>query len=218
MPILSSIGASSAKAFGFTASSAGPLIIGQAYKGGFFAGQISTAGNGVADYNLVIAPKSSGENPTAQWKTSNTSTSGTSSVIDGPTNSANMNDASHPAAQFCEGLTIGGFSDWYMPAKNELEVCYYNLKPTTQSNNTFSGSNTNAVPKRTANYSAGIPSQTSATDFQTGNTEAFATSSHFCSTEYSATNAWVQVFSNGNQTNLAKDLARYVRAVRRIAV
>jgi hypothetical protein len=24
------------------------------------------------------------------------------------------------AAQFCEGLTIGGFSDWYMPAKNEL--------------------------------------------------------------------------------------------------
>jgi hypothetical protein len=36
--------------------------IGAAYEGGFFAGQISTAGTGVADYNLVIAPKSSGEN------------------------------------------------------------------------------------------------------------------------------------------------------------
>jgi hypothetical protein len=130
--------------------------IGAAYQGGFFAGQISTAGNGIADYNLVIAPKSSGEDSSKQWKTSNTSTAGTSSVIDGPTNSANMNDASHPAAQFCEGLTIGSFSDWYMPAKNELEVCYYNLKPTTASNNTGSGTNTNAVPSRGSNYTAGI--------------------------------------------------------------
>jgi hypothetical protein len=30
-------------------------------EGGFFAGQISTAGNGIADYNLVIAPVSSGD-------------------------------------------------------------------------------------------------------------------------------------------------------------
>jgi hypothetical protein len=51
--------------------------IGAAYEGGFFAGQISTAGNGIADYNLVIAPKSSGENSSKQWKTSNTSTAGT---------------------------------------------------------------------------------------------------------------------------------------------
>jgi hypothetical protein len=137
--------------------------IGAAYQGGFFAGQISTAGNGIADYNLVIAPKSSGENSNKQWKTSNTSTAGTSSVIDGPTNSANMNDASHPAAQFCEGLTIGTFSDWYMPAKNELEVCYFNLKPTTTSNSIASGTNTNAVPSRGSNYTAGTPAQTAAT-------------------------------------------------------
>jgi hypothetical protein len=129
---------------------------------------------GVADYNLVIAPKSSGENSSKQWKTSNTSTAGTSSVIDGPTNSSNMNNASHPAAQFCEGLTIGTFSDWYMPAQNELEVCYFNLKPTTTSNDTGSGTNTNAVPSRGSNYTAGTPAQTAATDFQTGNTEAFA--------------------------------------------
>jgi hypothetical protein len=88
-----------------------------------------------------------------------------------------MNNASHPAAQFCEGLTIGTFSDWYMPAKNELEVCYFNLKPTTTSNNTSSGTNTNAVPSRGSNYTVGTPAQTSATDFQTGNTEAFAAGS-----------------------------------------
>jgi len=192
--------------------------IGSAYEGGFFAGQISTAGTGVADYNLVIAPKSSGENSSKQWKTSNTSTSGTSSVIDGPTNSANMNNASHPAAQFCEGLTIGGFSDWYMPAKNELEVCYYNLKPTTTSNNTGSGTNTNAVPSRGSNYTSGTPAQTSATDFQTGNTEAFAASFYWSSTESSSTNAWKQAFDNGDQSNDGKDGSLYVRAVRRIAV
>ena len=192
--------------------------IGSAYEGGFFAGQISTAGTGVADYNLVIAPKSSGENSSKQWKTSNTSTSGTSSVIDGPTNSANMNNASHPAAQFCEGLTIGGFSDWYMPAKNELEVCYYNLKPTTTSNNTGSGTNTNAVPSRGSNYTSGTPAQTSATDFQTGNTEAFAAFFYWSSTESSSTNAWKQAFDNGDQSNDGKDGSLYVRAVRRIAV
>jgi hypothetical protein len=83
--------------------------IGAAYEGGFFAGQISTAGNGIADYNLVIAPKSSGENSSKQWKTSNTSTAGTSSVIDGPTNSANMNDASHPAVSIFAGRAY----DWH---------------------------------------------------------------------------------------------------------
>jgi hypothetical protein len=194
--------------------------IGAAYGGGFFAGQISVAGNGVASHNLVIAPKSSGENSSKQWKTSNTSTSGTSSVIDGPTNSANMNNASHPAAEFCEGLTIGSFSDWYMPAKNELEVCYYNLKPGTANNNTSSGTNTNAVPSRGSNYTTGpnVPGQTSATDFQTGNTEAFAALNYWSSTEDSSTDAWIQDFLDGFQINAFKANSYRVRAVRRIAV
>jgi hypothetical protein len=70
-----------------------------------------------------------------------------------------------------------------MPAKNELEVCYFNLKPTTTSNNTGSGTNTNAVPSRGSNYTAGTPAQTAATDFQTGNTEAFAANYYWSSTE-----------------------------------
>lgn len=197
----------------------GPGAIGSAFQGGYYAGQISTAGNGVADFYLVVAPKSSGENSSKQWKTSNTSTSGTSSVIDGPTNSANMNDASHPAAQFCEGLTIGGYSDWYMPAKNELEVCYYNLKPTTQNNNTSYGTNTNAVPSRGSNYTTSVPAQTSATDFQTGNSEEFAANDYWSSTENSATRAWLQFFSNGYQYAYGfKSGGRRVRAVRRVAV
>jgi hypothetical protein len=205
---------------GMSFGPSGPPSIGAAYQGGFFAGQISTAGTGVADYNLVIAPKSSGENSSKQWKTSNTSTAGTSSVIDGPTNSSNMNNASHPAAEFCEGLTIGSFSDWYMPAKNELEVCYFNLKPTTGLNNTGSGTNTNAVPSRGSNYtnSPQVPNQTVATDFQNGNTEAFAATNYWSSTESSATVAFFQAFNSGNQNSLDKNIGFYVRAVRRVAV
>jgi hypothetical protein len=203
---------------GMSFGPSGPPAIGAAYEGGFFAGQISVAGNGVASHNLVIAPKSSGENSSKQWKTSNTTTAGTSSVIDGPTNSSNMNNASHPAAQFCEGLTIGSFSDWYMPAKNELEVCYFNLKPTTTSNITSSGTNTNAVPSRGSDYTAGTPAQTAATDFQTGNAEAFAASTYWSSTEFSAAFAFAQLFDSGFQSNPSKNGSRYVRAVRRIAV
>lgn len=192
--------------------------IGSSYEGGYYAGAISTSGDGVATHYLVVAPKSSGENSSKQWKTSNTSTSGTSSVIDGPTNSANMNNASHPAAEFCEGLTIGGFSDWYMPAKDELEVCYFNLKPTTTANSTSSGTNTNAVPSRGSNYTSGTPAQTTAAAFQSGGAEAFAAGFYWSSTEFSTTNAWWQYFHDGIQGDSNKSFADYVRAVRRVAV
>jgi hypothetical protein len=192
-----------------------PPVPGQAFGGGFFAGQIGVGG--VATHNLVVGPLSSAQS-TLQWKTSNTSTSGTSSVIDGPTNSSNMNNASHPAAQFCEGLTIGGFSDWYMPAKNELEVCYFNLKPTTTSNNTSSGINPNAVPSRGSNYTSGTPAQTSATAFQSGGSEAFAAAVYWSSTELSATYARGQAFTSGAQTSYFKTDPIRVRAIRRVAV
>lgn len=222
MPMLGTRGGASARGFGFGGGAKPVPEIGSAYEGGFFAGQISTAGNGVATHNLVVAPKSSGESANKKWKTSNTSTSGTDSVIDGPANTAAMiaaGAASHPAADFCNGLTIGGFSDWYMPAKNELEVCYYNLKPTTTSNNTGSGTNTNAVPSRGSNYSSGNPAQTAATDFKTGNTQAFAANEYRPSTQSSTTQAWTQVFSNGEQYTDVKDYGfSYVRAVRRVAV
>ena len=193
---------------------------GDAFGGGYFAGQISTAGNGIADYNLVVGPVASAQNASKQWKIVNTSTAGTSSVIDGPANSAAMNDVTHPAAQFCEGLTIGGFSDWYMPAKNELEVCYYNLKPTTGSNNTSSGTNTNAVPSRGSNYTTGTPAQTSATDFKDTGAEDFAAAMYWSSTEASAMYAWRQTFVSGDQsaTSVYKNTSLHVRAIRRVAV
>ena len=201
-------------------NSATPIpVIGSALGGGFFAGQISTAGNGIADYNLVVGPVASAQSASKQWKTTNTSTAGTTSVIDGPTNSSNMNNASHPAAQFCEAVNTGGFTDWYMPARNELEVCYYNLKPTTQVNNTSSGINANAVPARASNYTSGSPAQTSATDFQSTGAEDFAAGLYWSSTEFSTYyQAWGKYFTNGNQFGVLKSTSYNVRAIRRVAV
>ena len=198
-------------------------VIGSAYEGGFFAGQISTTADGVATHNLVIAPLSSGQTETA-WKNANTATPGADSDINGIQNTADMvadgNSTVYPCAHFCNNASIGGFSDWYMPAQNELDVCYFNLKPTTGSNTTSSGINPNAVPARASNYTSGNPAQTSAAAFQSGGAEPFASVAtvYWSSTESDAASARKQSFSNGFQYGNYKDGSGRVRAVRRVPV
>ena len=204
---------------GGTYKPAGPTVIGQAYGGGFYAGKINVSGT---QYYLIVAPKASGENSSRTWGTSGVTT-GITSVINGPTNSASLAalGAAYQGAVFCEGLTIGGYSDWYLPAKNELEVLYYFLKPTTNANSTSSGSNDNAVSPEpiSTDYSSGSPAQTSVgIGFRTGETDAFASAYYWSSTEINSTTAWAQSFSSGGQNNGTKGDSNYVRAVRRIAV
>jgi hypothetical protein len=195
--------------------------VGSALGGGFFAGQISTAGNGVADYNLVVGPVASAQYSTSlQWKLVNTGGDPTS-VIDGPANSSTMNSATYPAAQYCEGLTVGGFSDWYLPAKNELEVCYFNLKPATTANNTSFGVNPNAVPARASTYTAGNPAQTSASAFQTGNAESYISGLYWTSTQNTYSSGFVncfQYYGSYPYASASKASSRKVRAIRRVAV
>jgi len=196
--------------------------VGDAYEGGFFAGLISSTANGVATHGLIVAPSASGYNgkSTLRWKTTTTSTAGTTSAFDGAANSAAMNNVFHPAAQYCEGLSIGGYSDWYLPALFELDLAYQLLKPTTGSNATSWGINDYSVPKRTVNRTAGAPAQTSIAAFQSGGAEAFVDDFHWSSTETesSPTTAWILGFGNGVQTNDLKDSLRYVRAFRKFAL
>lgn len=197
------------------------VAIGDAYGGGFFAGQISTAGNGIADYNLVVGPLASAQTNLA-WKNTTTATAGADSDIDGTQNTADMvadgNSTVYPCAHFCNDLSTGGQTDWYMPAKNELEICYFNLKPTTDANVTSSGINPNAVPARASNYTSGNPAQTTATNFKNTGSEDFNADSYWSSTELSSTNARLQFFYSGSQFNSAKYNAFFVRAIRRVAV
>lgn len=209
---------------GGTYKPAPPKTIGQAYGGGFYAGKISTTANGVATHYLIVAPKASGENSSRTWGTYGVTT-GFTSVINGPTNSAGEAalGAAYQAAVFAEGLTIGGYSDWYLPAVNELEVLYYFLKPTTDTNSAGYGSNANAVSPEpiSTNYTSGSPAQTSAgIGFRIGETNAFASGGNYwSSTEVSSQDAWGQRFDYGNQYNfLDKPGTYYVRAVRRVPV
>jgi hypothetical protein len=197
------------------------LAIGDAYEGGFFAGQISTTANGIATHNLVIGPVASAESYLA-WKNVQTTTPGSDSVINGAQNTADMvadgNSTVYPCAHFCNDLVTGGKTDWYMPARNELEICYYNLKPTTGANVTVSGTNTNAVPSRGSNYTTGTPAQTSAAAFKTGGAEAFVADAYWTSTEINASDARKQDFANGAQYADYKTSARSIRAIRKVAI
>jgi hypothetical protein len=206
-----------------------PTTIGQAYGGGYYAGKIAVGGGGVATHYLIVAPKATGEAFGKKWGVYGVTTTATS-VINGPTNTTTLValGADYQAAVFCNDLNSGGglngYTDWYMPAKNELEVLYYFLKPTTDANSTGSGSNANAVSPEpvSTNYTSGSPAQTTATGtngFRTGEANAFASGFYWSSTEFNATIAWLQYFSSGYQiTDTSKLYSTYVRAVRRIAV
>jgi hypothetical protein len=204
-----------------------PTVIGQAYGGGFYAGKISTTANGVATHYLVVAPKSTGENSSRTWGT-NGVTTGITSDINGPTNTTSLValGANYQAAIFCNNLNSGGglngYTDWYLPAKNELEVLYYFLKPTTDGNNTSYGSNANAVSPEpvSQNYtSASIPARTSAgIGFRLGETNAFVNDYYWSSSEVNSNAAFRQGFDIGNQISGNKFSYYYVRAVRRIPV
>jgi hypothetical protein len=212
---------------GGTYKPAGPTTIGQAWGGGFYAGKISTTANGVATHYLIVAPKATGEAFGKKWGVYGVTTTATS-VINGPTNTTTLValGADYQAAVFCNDLNSGGglngYTDWYMPARNELEVLYYFLKPTTTANNINNGSNANAVSPEPIrqNYTSSSPAQTSAgIGFRTGETNAFVSNWYWASTQHSDTHARQIEFTNGDQREANKNnTGYYVRAVRRIPV
>jgi len=106
-----------------TLASFGPTTLGQSFEGGFYMGTIAAAGT---TYYLIVAPNATGC-ACCQWKTSRTSTSGACSDTDGYANTyPALENSTHPAGNWTATRTIGGFSDWYLPAIDELEVFYNN--------------------------------------------------------------------------------------------
>lgn len=216
----------------------GPTTIGQAYGGGYYAGKIIQGG---VTYYLIIAPRASGQISGKAWKTTDSSGPTESRTLNnGPAASAAMNSATYPAAQFCEGLSIGGYTDWYMPSRDEMEVCFRNLKPTIDINMTSErplsaytypegndvsgdtmGRNRNSSPAGAA-YTDTVPAQTAAAEFKDTGSECFNSYLYWTSSEYSSTQAWScrnWGFGDGGfQYFRNKSSGDRVRAVRRIPV
>ena len=92
-------------------------------EGGYYAGVV-TYGDG-RSFHLVLAEKVYRSSSVLQWRTTATATAGTYSIDDGVANTAAMiavGAALHPAAQLSVSAAGGGYSDWYLPAENELII------------------------------------------------------------------------------------------------
>lgn len=200
-----------------------PTVAGTPFGGGYYVGRI-TPGDGFT-YALIVAPKASGENLSGLvMKTSGTSTPGTNSVWNGAANTAAMiaaGAAAHPAANFCKGLSIGGYADWVLPAKNQLELLYRQFKPGVTVNDTASGANSSSDPAG-YNYTTGAPAQTAIAAFKAGGSEAFTTGGfnyYWTSTEGSnGKPGWLQRFDDGYQATSINGTGGMVRAVRMIKI
>ena len=197
-------------------------------------------------YRIIVAPRATGENAGIALKNANTAMPvATQTLTEGwmATNAMRNADTStvYPAAHWARSLNIGGRTDWYIPARDELELCWRNLKPTTHANYvvasrpvsaynyatlgaygdtaTTYGLNPNSAPAGAA-YTTTDPAQVANTAFRTGGAEAFTYGNGFywSSSESIATHAWLQYWYSsapGGQVNVSKTSTHRVRAVRR---
>ena len=197
-------------------------------------------------YRSIEAPKASGEIAAIALKNADTAfpvacqtlTEGWKATL---AMVAAGDATAYPAAHAVRALVINGKDDWYIPARDQRELSWRNLKPVTNNNyvtadrgvSAFSyanngsvgdtsashGVNNNSSPTGAA-YTTTNPAQTAATAFRSGGAEAFEFGSAYywsCS-EYSASDAWGQGWGSSNagyQGNGSKTNTRRVRAVRR---
>lgn len=193
-----------------------PPSIGSVYGGGYYAGKIKV---GSAIFGLIVSPKATGEG-TLVYRTSGAAFTGNTSTNDGWLIRANMIAAGisdFPAQAACISLTIGGFNDWYIGAKDEMEVIYRAFKPTTTSNSTSSGVNSNAVPTTTA-YTTTVPARSALAIFETGGAQTFAPDAYFSATQGPSGSLYAhgKLFSNGSDAEDLSTTAHIVRAIRRV--
>ena len=193
------------------------LLAGDPLGGGFYAGQIRQA-DGI--YALIVAPKDGGEHDDVVWNSDRSRVDGALSYFDGAANTAAMAESGSDLAKWALGLQTNGYHDWYLPARDELEIVYRSLKPTAGNYAGFrDGDNGSSVPVGYP-YTEQLPAQTSAAAFQADGAEAFEEEWYWTSTQYAgySGDAWVQYFTVGNQSSGLKYGEFRARAVRRILV
>ena len=149
--------------------------MGTPFGGGYYGGRIDYSGGaGTAVYDLVISPQENEFN--AVFGTGGTS------VANGKTNTDASTGAAANAVRL---LTIGGFSDWYVPAIYEMMIFARAFKNIDVANNTSMGANIYAVPQ-VANFTVDDPARNPSTDILNTLNFGFGNALYGTSTIYSA--------------------------------
>lgn len=193
-------------------------IIGTAMAGGYYAGRILIDGNPFA---LIVTPKAEGEHKPDIWIPNRKEVPDARSYNDGLANTQAMAEAGSKLAKWALGLEISGTNDWYLPAQDELEIIYRNLKPTTDKNSCYARSGINlSTFDPTRPYTPEFPLQTPAEAFKQGGSEAFTADWYWSSTQYASHSdyAWFQHFLHGSQDFFDTDYELRARAVRRLPI
>ena len=169
-----------------------PIAIGDFYGGGvvFYIFESADTGYVAGETHGLIAAVQDQSSGIRWYNGSSTTTGATGTAIGtGATNTTTIIDEQGDtetsyAAGLARAYTGGGYSDWFLPSKDELNKMYTNRATinTTATSNSGSSFSTN-------NY-------------------------YWSSTELGVNAAWLQSFSNGNQYSSSKGFTYNVRAVR----
>ena len=188
---------------------------GEPFAGGFYVGRFQIQGD---EYALIVSPWDAGEIRDAEWGPYGDLIEA-NSYCDGLANTRAMAAAGSELAKHMLSLQIGEHSDWYLPSRDELELCYRNLKPTDEPNASSyrDGDNPSSLPPGLP-YNQAAPTQTAEPRFLSPNPEAFAPDRYWTSTEQDTDSALQQEFSDGMQCDDVKRTTAYARAVRRVRV
>lgn len=192
-----------------------PANIGAFVNGGFLAGVIDTI-SGTIDssddyqtgerYALIVGPKSleadTDTNYLAWDSQDRSGEAGCFTRWNGLSSTENIlakNDTSYEVFEHIRSIRSSdpvpddGGSDWYLPALDEIQLIYKNLKPEDSDNQTGSdtstfpgevafGENISSDPQGSPN-TASDPQQTNVVDFQEGGTEALGFGRYWTSTD-----------------------------------
>ena len=167
--------------------------IGEPYKGGFVVGKIQSDYDGNT-YGVIMAggeggtPSNIGYGDEIEYsatdlvppKTMADGYANTQAIINHPSYNALTNVIMEWLQnEINNGSGLNGYTDWYIPARDEFEMAYRLFKPTTRSNNTSTnrstegfndggtryGINNNSIPSGSRYYTS-TPSQTNIVGFR----------------------------------------------------